>query len=419
MADRFDWISRELGRLEDEGVVRRRRVVATGGGECEIGGRRLKCFAGNDYLDLAHDPRVIEAAKRAVAAAGTGSGASALVTGRSEWHARLEEDLAAFEGEESAVLFPTGYAANLGTITALAGRDDALYSDRLNHASLIDGCRLSGAAIHIYDHDRLDLLEEELSEGARFRRRFIVTDSLFSMDGVAAPLRELCELAERHGAELIIDEAHATGVFGPLGRGLAEELGLSARVAVRVGTLSKGVGSLGGFVAGPRVLTDWLWNRARSQMFSTALPPASCAAASAAIGIIRQEPERRARLRELAERLRTQLVERGLPVRPGGVGPVVPILLGQPDAALAAAARLEEEGFLVAAIRPPTVAPGTSRLRITLCSAHTFDDVDQLAAALGEICGEPHDASSASARPSGAGSRAGRGGGDRSRNLRT
>ncbi len=383
--DRWGWIERELELLDERGIVRRkRRVIGAGGGECVIDGRRLKNFAANDYLDLAHDPRVIAAAQAALADAGAGAGSSALVTGRTDWHARLEERLAAFEGEPAVALFPTGYAANLGTVSALADKEDAIFSDRLNHASLIDGCRLSGATIYIYGHDRLEQLEDQLRAAGSFRRRFIVTDSLFSMDGVAAPLRELCDLADRFDASLIIDEAHATGVFGAHGRGLAEELGVEDRVAVRVGTLSKAVGSLGGFVAGPQPLIDWLWNRARTQMFSTALPPASCAAACAAIDIIEQEPERRAHLRNMADRLRKRLVERGLPVCPGGIGPVIPLILGSPDAAVEISMKLEQQGLLVPAIRPPSVPEGTSRLRISLSAAHREEEINRLADALVE-----------------------------------
>ncbi|MEX0704659.1 MAG: 8-amino-7-oxononanoate synthase [Planctomycetales bacterium] len=380
--DRFAWLATGLAELDGEGLLRgRRSVAALPDGWCEVDGRRLRNFASNDYLGLAHDPRLIEAARGALSG-GVGAGASPLVAGRGEWHARLEQRLAAFEGQPAAVLFPTGYAANLGTIAALAGRGDAVFCDRLNHASLVDACRLSGARLRVYRRDRLEDFERELAKAAGAARRFVVTDSLFSMDGDAAPLPELCALAEKHDALLIVDEAHATGVFGARGRGIAEWQGVEERVAVRVGTLSKAIGAVGGFVAGPRTLVDWLWNRARTQIYSTALPPAMCAAACAAIDVIEQEPERRERLRATAQRFRHELRGAGLLVPATCVGPIVPVILDGPRRAMRVAAELEDEGFLVAAIRPPTVPRGTSRLRITLTAAHSDRDVEELAAAV-------------------------------------
>jgi 8-amino-7-oxononanoate synthase len=283
-------------------------------------------------------------------------------------------------------LFPTGFAANAGTICALAGKEDVIFSDRLNHASLIDGCRLSQARVLVYHHDDLAGLEHELEKsawkGSGTGRRLIVTDTVFSMDGDLAPLLELCDLAERFEAMVIVDEAHATGVFGHGGRGVAEMMGVEHRIAVRVGTLSKGVGTMGGFVAGSHTLIDWLWNRARPQIFSTALPPSICAAAIEAIRIIETEPERRQRLLQLAAGLRRKIVDAGIETVPQAVGPIVPVILHTPERALQVARQLEEQGFLVGAIRPPTVPHGTSRLRITLCSAHEPADIDRLVAAL-------------------------------------
>lgn len=378
-ADLFPWLADGLRELQRDGLLRSRREVETlPGGWCEVDGRRLVNFASNDYLNLAHDPRVIAAAREALESAGAGATASALVVGRSEWHARLEQRLADFEGEEAALLFPSGYAANLGTIAALAGGEDVLFCDRLNHASLIDGCKLSGARLRVYRHDRLDKLERELAKSAGYRRRLIVTDSLFSMDGRPAPLVELRDLADRYDAGLIVDEAHATGLFGERGRGLVEMLGVEDRSIVRVGTLSKALGSLGGFVAGPRELIDWLWNHARPQMFSTALPPSACAAAIAAIDVVECEPERRQELLARCESFRAHLTSAGLNVPEGGIGPIVPIILGDPDRAVTAATRLEAAGYLIPAIRPPTVPRGTSRLRITLTAGHNQETVDRL-----------------------------------------
>jgi 7-keto-8-aminopelargonate synthetase-like enzyme len=231
----------------------------------------------------------------------------------------------------------------------------------------------------------LQLLERELHKAAGFRRRLIVTDAVFSMDGDLAPLRELCDLAERFEAEVLVDEAHGTGVFGEHGRGVCEQLGVEGRVAVRVGTLSKAIGSLGGFVAGPTTLVDWLWNKARTQVFSTALPPAICAAACAAIETIEHEPELRQRLWRNCEFVRRELAQRGIDVLANSVGPIIPIVLGEPDAAVTAQRKLEERGCLVAAIRPPTVPQGTSRLRISLSAAHDDSALMSLIAALEEV----------------------------------
>ncbi|MCA9071305.1 MAG: 8-amino-7-oxononanoate synthase [Planctomycetaceae bacterium] len=373
------WLSAELDRLRSAGLLRtRRRVVSLPEGWCQLDDRRLRNMASNDYLNLAHDPRLKEAAQKALMECGVGSTASALVTGRSPYHEALEQRLARFEGQDSAVLFPSGYAANVGTITALIGNEDVIYCDRLNHASLIDGCRLSGAKLRVYRHTDLDKLKNALGKATGFRRRWIVTDSVFSMDGDAAPLKELADLAEQFEACLFVDEAHATGLFGTHGRGIAERDGAEDRVAVRVGTLSKALGTLGGFVAGPSELTDWLWNQARSQMFSTALPPAVCAAACAAVEIVEQEPERRRHVLALAETLRTQLLELGLSVPERVIGPIVPILFREVDQTLTVARQLEENGVLVAAIRPPTVPQGTSRIRITLTAAHNREDVSNI-----------------------------------------
>ena len=386
----FPWISEELTALESAGLRRGRRVVRPlPGGACEIDGRRLWNFAGNDYLGLAGDPRVIAAAQTAIADAGVGARASALVIGRTEWHARLEQALAKFEGQESAILFPTGYAANVGTIAALVDQNDVVFSDRLNHASLIDGCRLSGAKLRVFAHSDLDTLERELHNAAEFRRRLIVTDAVFSMDGDLARLRELCDLAERFEADVLVDEAHGTGVFGEHGRGVCEQLGVEDRIAVRVGTLSKAIGTLGGFVAGSQSLVDWLWNKARPQVFSTALPPAICAAATAAVEIIRSEPKWRKQLWKNCEFVRFELANRGIAVVANSSGPIIPIVIGDPESVIVAQRRLEERGCLVAAIRPPTVPQGTARLRVSLSAAHDESALKTLVAALQEVASVP------------------------------
>ncbi len=383
---RWDWLTTELQRL-DEGQLRRHRhsVRVLPNGWCERDGRRLRDFASNDYLNLAGDERLRSAAEAVLSDHGVGARASALICGRSPWHERLEQQLAVFEHQPAALLFPTGMAANVGTIATLVKSDDVLFCDRFNHASLVDGCRLSGAQLRIYRHDDLDKLARELAKSQNMRRRWIVTDSVFSMEGDLAPLPELCDLAEQYGAELIVDEAHGTGVFGASGRGVAERQGVEDRIAVRIGTLSKALGCLGGFVTGPEALIDYLWNTARTQMFSTALPPGICAAASAAVEIITHHPELMADLQARAAMLRGMLVKRGVPVSDRVCGPIVPINIGIAMRTMQIAAKLEQRGFLVGAIRPPTVPHGTARLRITVTLAHDEPALIDLANAVQEV----------------------------------
>ena len=382
----LDWLDSELQRLNDHDLLRDRRSIRPlGDGWCEVDGYRCRNFASNDYLNLAGDPRVLDAAQRALSEGGSGATASALICGRTIWHERLEHAIADFEQTDATVLFPTGYAANLGTISALVRSNDVVFCDRLNHASLVDGCRLSGAKLRVYRHDRLDVLERELGKIRSQSRLWIVTDSVFSMDGDLAPLADLCELAEQFGADLIVDEAHATGVFGDNGRGICELSQTESRVAVRIGTLSKAVGCLGGFVACSRKLRDWLWNSARTQMFSTALPPAVCAAATASLGIIRDEAHRRDRLHSLSLQLVEQLRASGLSVPEGVAGPIVPVVLGNAQTAVDAASQLFHAGFLVGAIRPPTVPQETCRLRLCVSAAFREADIDELGAAITDV----------------------------------
>ena len=390
MSESLAWLADELRDRASQGLLRRRRIVRPlTNGWCEVDGRRVLNFASNDYLNLAGNPRVIAAAAEALSAGGVGSRASALVCGRTTWHEQLERRLAEFEGQPAALLFPTGMAANVGTVAALAGPGDIVLCDRLNHASLVDGCRLSGAKLRVYQHASLSVFERELDKAADARRKWIVTDSVFSMDGDLAPLPELCDLADRFDASLIVDEAHGTGVFGAQGRGAAELLGVEHRIAVRVGTLSKAIGALGGFVTGSQNVIDYLWNHARTQIYSTALPPAICAAAVTAIDIIAEEPARRERLANASASFRDQLRKRGVEPLPGSVGPIVPVGLTDPEAALRAAEHLEQHGFLVGAIRPPTIPRGTSRLRIVVTTAHTDDDLTRLAIAVSGAINPP------------------------------
>ena len=371
MADPLSWIDDESAAWASRGLKRSLRPVGREG-------QAPVHFASNDYLGLSADPRVVAAASEAARCLGWGAGASPLVSGWTSEHEALAREIAAFERTEAAVLFPTGYAANVGTIAALVGKPDVVYSDRLNHACLIDGARLSGATIRVYPHKDVDALSDLLdADRGRFRRMLIVTDGVFSMDGDLAPIGRLADLADHHGAMLLVDEAHGTGVFGPDGRGAASELGVSDRVTIKVGTLSKALGSVGGFVAGSRRLIDWLTNHARPLIYSTASPAAAVAAAREALRISVAEPWRRERARGLGDRLREGLKEIGFEVA-RSKGPIVPVVVGEPSSALDLSARLADRGFLVPAIRPPTVPEGTSRLRVVASAAHTDEQVDCL-----------------------------------------
>jgi 8-amino-7-oxononanoate synthase len=398
------WIDEALTRLE-RNELRRRLATRSGPqtAQITIDGRELINFGSNDYLGLASDPRLAEAARAAAEREGWGSGASPLVSGRSESHARLEHRLAGFEGTEAALVFPTGFAANAGVVPALVDDGDAIFGDAKNHASLIDGCRLSKAERFVYPHCDVDALDAMLRESGNFRRRLIVTDTLFSMDGDLAPLDRLAELAGRFDAMLLLDEAHATGVFGANGRGVheshsrrnlpslalpiegrgPEELiaagnALEESIAViRIGTLSKALGSGGGFVCGSQSLIDWLANRARTYVFSTAQPPATSAAAVAALDIVVREPQRREQLLERASALRGRLKEQGWNTG-NSASQIIPIFVGDPKRTLELAARLREAGFFVPAIRPPSVPEGESLLRLSLCYHHTQDIIEAL-----------------------------------------
>ncbi len=387
MTDPLSWMADDLARRREQGLLRsRRRLLSAQGPVVRVGGRELLNFSSNDYLNLADDRRLARAAAAAARRHGAGAGASPLVSGYSTPLRRLERDLAEWEGTEAALVFSSGYAANLALVSSLVARSDAVFSDELNHASLIDGCRLSRAAVHVYRHADLGRLESLLkAEGPRARRRLIVSDSVFSMDGDLAPLVGLCELAERHDALLLLDEAHATGVLGATGRGLTELCGprlpIDSRRLVKVGTLSKALGGQGGFVCGPRLLCDWLVNHARPYVFSTALAPPAAAAARRAVRIVRDEPERRRQLLATAELLRDRLRRLGYTTGDSR-SQIVPLIVGEPAAAVALSRRLEERGLLVPAIRPPSVPEGTARLRISLTAGHSRDDVLRLVEAL-------------------------------------
>ena len=367
-----------LAELGAAGLLRELRTIEqTAGGRVLLDGREALLLCSNDYLGLAHDPAVRAAAAAAAEQWGAGAGASRLVSGTLAQHAQLERELAAFKGTAACLLFGSGFLANTGVVAALAGRGGVVLSDALNHASIVDGCRLAAAETVVYPHADLDALAAALAR-AGDRPATIVTDAIFSMDGDRAPLEGIVALARRHGARVIVDEAHATGVVGPGGRGLVAELGLTGEVDVVVGTLSKALGSYGAFVCCDARTRDFLVNRARTLIYSTAPPPPSVGAAREALRIVREQPQRVRRLRSNARALRAELARQGFAVEPGEM-PIVPLVVGDPRAAMELCERALDAGVFAQAIRPPTVPDGTSRLRLVARADH--DEVDLVAAA--------------------------------------
>ena len=376
------WIAEALGRLAAAGLERPVRIRdGRQGGVVTLDGRPLVNAGSNDYLGYAGDVRLTKAASKAACAEGFGAGASPLVSGQSRAHERLERAIAGLLDVPEAVTFASGFAANAATIAALVGPDDAIYSDERNHASIIDGCRLSRARVHVYPHRDVAALDAVLAANRPAGRTLIVSDSLFSMDGTIAPLADLCETARRHGAMLMIDEAHATGVFGGRGSGLVEEAGCADGVHIRSGTLSKALGAAGGFVAGHPELIRWLRHAARGWIFSTAHPPAVAAAATRAIQLVAEEPIRRRELRLRGTAFRDRLTAAGLDLG-GAAAQIVPVVVGPAPAAVALSARLADDGFFVPAIRPPSVPHGRSLVRVSLSWLHAEPDLERLADAI-------------------------------------
>lgn len=378
----LDWVDESLQRLEQADLRRVRRIGINQPNESNSVVNSLINFSSNDYLGLANDPRLINAAAATATKHGWGAGASPVVSGRTIEHAKLEEKLAQFKQTEAAIVFPSGFAANAGTIPTLVDEGDVIFADAKNHASLIDGCRLARAERHIYPHNDVESLSKMLSSTSNFRKKLIVTDSLFSMDGDFAPLVELGNLAEEHNAMLLVDEAHATGVFGKRGSGLVEFFAessprLTQQVTIRIGTLSKAFGSAGGFVAGDQKLIDWLFNRARSYVFSTAAPAAMMASARASLQIAQEEPHRREELLQKASYVRSELSERGWNLGNSN-SQIIPVVVETPERALTLSAKLRAAGCHVPAIRPPTVPEGESLVRISLSYSHTDGDVEKL-----------------------------------------
>lgn len=375
------YFTEELARLTEAGLRRSLRLVeGPQGPKATIDGKEAILLCSNDYLGLANHPLVKRAAKEAVDAWGVGAGASRLVSGNMTPHARLEERIMRFKGTEAALVFNSGYHANVGCITAICQRDSEVFSDRLNHASIVDACLLSRAAFRRYPHRDVDSLERLLKK-SRARRKLIATDGVFSMDGDIAPIREIAGLLDRHNAMLLIDDAHSTGVLGHRGTGTLEHLGVSHPSIIQMGTLGKAVGAFGAFIAGSVELIEILKSKSRPFIYTTALPPSICAASIKALDVMEGEPGLRERLWENAAFLREGLKEAGLDTL-GSRTQIMPIAVGQAQRTMELSSRLLEKGVFIQGIRPPTVPDGTSRLRVSVTAGHSREDLASALAAI-------------------------------------
>ncbi len=371
-----------LDDLKRQQLYRTRQVVSSPqGARVVIDGESFNNFSSNDYLGLANHPEVIVAFQKAASEYGVGSGSAHLICGHSSEHHALEEELAEFTGRERALVFSTGYMANMGVISALVTKGDEILQDKLNHASLIDGARLSGAGLKRYSHNDLERLQQLLHQSSS-EKKLIITDGVFSMDGDEADVKRLASLAAEHGAALMVDDAHGVGVLGETGAGLLETYGLTQQqVPILMATLGKGLGTAGAFVAGSEALIETLIQRARTYVFTTAMPPAIMAATRVSLKLCQQESWRREKLESLVSRFRQGAQQLGLNLMPSQT-PIQPVVLGSNEAVVSAASFLKAKGFLVGAIRHPTVAKSSERLRITLSATHTESQVDSLLAAL-------------------------------------
>ena len=379
------YISDELNKIKKTGLYRELKVIGNAQeSHIEIEGKTFLSFCSNNYLGLANNPSVVKAVKDAVEEYGWGAGASRLVSGNMTLHETLENVISRFKGKEAALVFPTGYMANLGAISSLVSKGDLVICDKLNHASIIDGCRLSGADFRVYAHCDMEKLENILRKSSRYNRKLIVTDSVFSMDGDLAPLPDIVRIAGKYKAMVMVDEAHGTGVFGRNGRGVVEHFNLNNEIDIIMGTLSKAIGSLGGYVTGDNDLINYLRNKARSFMYTTALPPAVCAASIAAINLIKGDPSIRESLWHNVRFINDNLKLLNFNLI-SSESPIIPILVGDAQKAVDMSKLLYERGILIPAIRPPTVPANSSRLRMTVMSTHTKEDLERLLEALSEI----------------------------------
>ncbi len=374
---RADFIAAELQSVKDAGLYRQLRLVdGDQGPTLTLDGREVINFSSNNYLGIANHPALAAAAKEAIDRYGCGSGASRLISGNMTLHEELEAKLAEFKNTEAALVFNSGFQANVGILSTLTDKGDVILSDSLNHASIIDGCRLSKAQTFVYAHGDLAALETCLKQAAPARRRLIVTETIFSMDGDQAPLAEIVELAEKYDAMVMVDEAHGTGVFGANGAGVVAKLGLAPRVLIQMGTLGKALGGFGAYVAGSRSLRDLLINRCRSFIFTTSLPPAVMAMTLAAIDLVQNEPQRRETLRHNCQKLKLGLSRLGFELGKSE-SPILPLIVGDAARCMALSAALLDRGVFAQGIRPPTVPVGTSRLRITVMATHSDAQIDR------------------------------------------
>ena len=379
------FIDETLQTLKEAGLYRTLRTLESSPTpKATLDGKKVLLFSSNNYLGLSNHPKVIEAAVQATKEFGVGGTASRLISGNLKLYAALEEKLARLKGTEAAVVFSSGYAANLGTIQALVSSGDLILIDKLNHASIIDGCRLSGARLHTYRHKKMDLLKAHLEKSDPTRKTLIITDGVFSMDGDLAPLPEIVSLAEKYGAMVMVDDAHATGVLGKGGGGSASHFNIRNPELIQMGTLSKALGALGGFVSGSKTLIYFLVNEARSLIYSTALPPPVLASAIASLEILETTPELLKEFWEKVEFLKKGLLALGYDLM-GTESHILPILLGESELAVSFSKALFEEGLFIPSIRPPTVPKGTSRLRMTLMATHSDDDLEQALAVLKRV----------------------------------
>lgn len=382
MNDRF---RRELQVIEEQGLTRKLRLFSTGNeSEVVMNGKKFLLFSSNNYLGLATDSRLKKKATEGISKYGTGAGGSRLTTGNFDIHEQLESEIADFKKTEAAIVFSSGYLANVGVISSVMKAGDTIFSDAWNHASIIDGCRLSKAKTIVYEHADMVDLERKLRQSHRDGLKFIVTDGVFSMDGDIAPLPKIVELAKEYKAYIMIDDAHATGVLGNDGCGTADYFGLKDEIDFTVGTLSKAIGAEGGFVSTSSIAKNYLLNNARSFIFQTALSPSAIEAAREGISIIQNEPERRKQLLKNAQYLRLKLEESGFVMKEGET-PIISLIIGGSHEAMQFSAKLLDEGVFIPAIRPPTVPKGSSRLRITVMATHTIEQLDMVISKIKKI----------------------------------
>lgn len=382
MNDRF---RRNLQVIEEQGLTRKLRSFSTGNeSEVVMNGKKFLLFSSNNYLGLATDSRLKKKATEGISKYGTGAGGSRLTTGNFDIHEQLESEIAAFKKSEAAIVFSSGYLANVGVISSVMKAGDTIFSDAWNHASIIDGCRLSKAKTIVYEHADMVDLERKLRQSHGDGMKLIVTDGVFSMDGDIAPLPKIVELAKEYKAYIMIDDAHATGVLGNDGRGTADYFGLKDEIDFTVGTLSKAIGAEGGFVSTSSIVKNYLLNNARSFIFQTALSPSAIEAAREGISIIQNEPERRKQLLKNARYLRLKLEESGFVMKEGET-PIISLIIGGSHEAMQFSAKLMDEGVFIPAIRPPTVPKGSSRLRITVMATHTIEQLDMVISKIKKI----------------------------------